>query len=51
MAHIGSVFSEQEGEMNHSMIFEFLLRCLGHSHIEPAVEEGSSHLNSQSFVL
>ena len=31
--------------------FDFLLKCLGHSHIEPAVEEGSSHFSCQSCVL
>ena len=31
--------------------FDFLLKCLGHSHVEPAVEEGSSHFSCQSCVL
>ena len=51
MAHVGSVLSGREGEMNHSMIFDFLLKCLGHSHIEPDVEKGSFHFNGQSYLL
>ena len=31
--------------------FDFLLKCLGHSHVEPAVEEVSSHFNGQSYLL
>ena len=45
LAHVGSVFSGQEGEHESQHDFDFLLKCLGHSHVEPAVEEVSSHFS------
>ena len=40
------------GGRNESQhVFDFPLKCLGHSHVEPAVEEGSSHFNGQSCIL
>ena len=31
--------------------FDFVFKCLGHAHVEPAVEEVSSHFNGQSYLL
>ena len=31
--------------------FDFVFKCLGHAHVEPAVEEVSSHFNGQSYIL